>query len=262
MDDKIILFEWTYKPPDYFESETLIKQDGYEMTIKDGKAEARLQFVDRDGEYLIREELHESLKNRFLGVQLFTHKAFQLSQPSTFHLHPDGKRDVFIQVKAAVITVTSNKVDLLIKDESGNIVADTKQERIEQKNQFADLAEKYGKDPLTIALLNSYKNAVSDPKNELIHLYEICDTLKTAFKSIKNACTKLGISRKQEWGRLGILANDEPLKQGRHRGQNAGYLRDATNAELNEARQIARKMVYSYFLYLDAFEDKNGNEKS
>jgi len=251
MKDKIILFEWTYEPPDYFESKILIKQDAYELTIENGKAEARLKFVHRDEEYRIREELHKSLNSRFLGVQLLTYKPYQLSKPSTYHLHPDGKRDVFIQVNSAVITVTGNPVDLIVRDRDGNIVTDTKNERIKEKKALAELTERFAKNPIVLALLQSHKNAITDPKNELIHLYEICDTLKSTFKSINNACSTLGISKKQEWGRLGKLANDEPLTQGRHRGQNAGNLRDATNAELNEARQIARKMVHAYLLYLD-----------
>jgi hypothetical protein len=230
------------------------------MVINDGKVEARLKRVNREEESQIRQELHESLNSRFLGVQLLTYKPFQLSKPSTYHLHPDGKRDVFIQVNSAVITITGNSVDLIVKDRDGNIVTDTKKERIKEKKELADLAERFGKDPIVIALLQSHKNAITDPKDELIHLYEICDTLKSTFKGINNACSTLGISKKQEWGRLGKLANDEPLKQGRHRGQNAGNLRDATNAELNEARQIARKMIYAYLLYLDETHGKN--EKS
>lgn len=249
--NKIIIFEWTYTPADYFEAPIHIKQDTYEMTIKDGKVEARLKQTNREEESQMRQKLHESLNNRFLGVQLLTHKPFELSTPVKYHLRLDGKRDVFIQLKPATLTFTAIPVDIIVRDQIGNITKDTRQERIDKKKELACLAEKFGEKPIVIALLNSYNNAVYDPKNELVHLYEICDTLKSTFRGKQNACAVLNISSKSEWGRLGQLANDEPLKQGRHRGQNAGNLRDATNAELEEGRKIAWKMIHAYLLYLD-----------
>jgi len=39
-----------------------------------------------------------------------------------------------------------------------------------------------------------------------------------------------------EWKRLGLLANVEPLEQGRHRGKHAAGRRIATAEELEEAR--------------------------
>lgn len=258
IDDIIILFEWSYTPIHYFESQICIKHAAYEMTIKDGIVKARLKNISREDELQMRQELHESLKNRFLGVQLVTHKPFELSTPSTYHLHPDGRKDVFVQLKPATIKVEASPVDILVKDKLGNVISDSQEERIEKKKELANLAEKFGKNPIIIALLSSYNNAVNDPKDELTHLYEICDTLKSTFNSKKNACAILNISPKRDWGKLGQLANNEPLKQGRHRGQNAGNLRDATHTELEEARQIGRRMIHAYLLYLDNVN--NGEE--
>ena len=55
-------------------------------------------------------------------------------------------------------------------------------------------------------------------------------------------CKALGISG-SEWKRLGVLANVEPLEQGRHRGEHVGGRRDATADELEEARSIVRKWI-------------------
>ena len=55
---------------------------------------------------------------------------------------------------------------------------------------------------------------------------------------------------KNEWSRFGKLANDEPLYEGRHRGENVGQLRHAAESELEEARTIARKMILAYLEYL------------
>ena len=116
---------------------------------------------------------------------------------------------------------------------------------------LADLAEKYrDSDPTTASLLNSYKAAVNDPNNELVHLYEIRDTLSRKFGGKNAACQQINISATQ-FSRLGLLADKEPLRQGRHRGKNPGALRDATEAELTEARNIARQFVAAYLEYLE-----------
>src|SRR5262245_18724200 len=89
-------------------------------------------------------------------------------------------------------------------------------------------------------LLQSYSRAVSDPSNELVHLYEIRDALSKHFGEEELARKALGIPN-TEWKRLGALANAEPLEQGRHRGRHPDGRRSATQAELHDARQIARR---------------------
>ena len=99
-------------------------------------------------------------------------------------------------------------------------------------------------------MLKSYNASVNDPNNELVHLYEIRETLSKKFGGETVTREALGISR-NEWSRLGQLANKEPLKQGRHRGKDVGQLRDATEGELKEARTIARALIEAYLKYLD-----------
>ena len=91
---------------------------------------------------------------------------------------------------------------------------------------------------------------MNDANNELVHLYEIRDALSRRFGGESPACQVLHISS-TDWSRLGQLANSEPLRQGRHRGKNLGILRNATDAELTEARNIGRQFVEAYLEFLD-----------
>jgi hypothetical protein len=104
--------------------------------------------------------------------------------------------------------------------------------------------------------MKSYKAAVSDYSNELVHLYEICDALSKHFSGIKSAQTVLNL-KKSDWSNLGKIANNEPLKQGRHRGKSIGELRDATEKELDDARNIAKKFVKAYLIYLKKMQGKS-----
>ena len=128
-------------------------------------------------------------------------------------------------------------------------VADTKRERIEATKDFALLASKHRTDPVAESLLKSYHAAITDASKELAHLYDIREVLATKFGGGTKARAVLGIT-KSRWGRLGELANDVPLSQGRHRGRRIGQLRDANPSELDEARAIAKDMIRKYLQYL------------
>lgn len=249
MED-LVLLEWNFNPKDYFEDEIHIVRDDYEMIIKDGVAEARINPEIYDKEHKMRDSLHQSLNDRFLGVQLLTHKPYKLSKASMHRLHPDGRNDVTVFPEPCVMTMTAGNVDIVVKDKDGRVVSDSRRDRIEKKKELAELAEMYSSDTVAASLLVSYKAAVNDPENELVHLYEIRDALSKLFKGETPARKTLGLSA-SEWSRLGLLANNEPLKQGRHRGKSAGELRDASEKELVEARNIARNFVEAYLVYLD-----------
>ncbi len=245
MDDVVVL-EWEFSPANYFEKPIKITRQDYVMTISQGKVEARIDQEVYGTDHMMRDELHTALNDRFLGAQLLTHRAYTLSKASMFRLHPDGQKDVTIFAEPCIVTVSAGTADLVVKDRDGNIITDSRKERIEKRQKLAELAEKYSpKDALTASLLKSYNAAVNDPDNELVHLYEIRDALITRFGRESKALKALGITSTQ-WSRLGELANDAPLRQGRHRGKKVGVLRDATEAELNEVRNIARRLIESY----------------
>jgi len=250
MEDVVIL-EWNYSPENYFEEDILINRDNYEILISTGKVEARINPEYYEKQNNLRDILHERLNDRFLGAQLFAHKPYELSRASMYRLHPDGRKDITLFVGSCVMTMSVGNVDLVVKDKEGNIVADSKRERIDKKKELAELAEKYSAtDALVTFLLGSYNASVTDPENELVHLYEIRDALSKEFSGESRTREILGLS-KPKWSRLGKLANNEPIKQGRHRGQSLGALRNATNEELQEARKIASTFIEAYLGYID-----------
>jgi hypothetical protein len=87
--------------------------------------------------------------------------------------------------------------------------------------------------------------ALHDRVDDQAHLYEIRDALRVKFGNEHAVRAKLGITC-SELAEFRRIANNEPLRQGRHRGKNAGKLRDATEDELQEARRVARKMIEAY----------------
>lgn len=256
MQDVVIL-KWTFSPPDFFEKPINITREDYRMTIDNGKVEARIDPDTYDKKNNMRDELHVALNDRFLCALLLTHKPYNLSKSDMYRLHPDGSKDIIVFPEPCVLKINTNAPDIVIKDKDGNVISDTRKERIEKKMKIADLVEKYrSKDKLVASLLKSYEAAVNDPDNELVHLYEIREALLTRFGKEATAKTEMVISGKK-WSRFGDLANKRPVKQGRHRGKSAGELRDATEDELNEARSFAVSLFEGYLKNLEKEEHEN-----
>jgi len=186
----------------------------------------------------------------FLGAQLIRRQAFEIHGGAIIRIWPDGRKDTTIVAQTAVMKMTTWLADLVYTDQEGR-VHDTRRDRIDTTKSLAERSARHAATDRTARkMLDSFDAAVRDPENELVHLYEVWDALKQKFQGESAARHALGISRSVR-SKLGRLADDEPLNQGRHRGQHAGSLRDATVEELDEARAIARDMLASYLKYLD-----------
>jgi hypothetical protein len=146
--------------------------------------------------------------------------------------------------------VVSPEDNQIYRDDNG-IEHDPRRERIDSMKNLGQLSAYYAPlDPSVHRMLESFDASIRYPENELVYLYEIWDALQTKFRSGNKARRALGLL-KPDSSRLTRLANKEPLNQGRHRGQFAEGLRDATSAELGEARKIAKEMVEKYLRYFD-----------
>ena len=222
------------------------------MSIADGNVQAKIDALVYEADPSMRQRLHDGPNDRFPGVQLLSDRAYQLSKPTMTRMHPDGRKDFFVEPEPDRLQIFDNLVNVRVTNRHGNVISDSRQDRIEKKKSLAELVARYrSADGLLDALLLSYDAAVRDPNNELVHLYEIRDALSMRFGGETSARAALGISSSQ-WSRMGQLCNSEALRQGRHRGKTGGALRDASEAELTEIRAIARAMIESYLRYLES----------
>jgi hypothetical protein len=185
---EIVILEWKFSPPNYFEEPVHIKHNDYEMTIDNGKVEARINPDVYDNEHKMRDELHDVVNNHLLGVQLLTYKTFKLSKSSMYRLHPDGRKEINIFPETGVMTAYDCISDIVVVDKNGNVINDTRKERIEKKKEFANLVAKYKpKDPLVGFLLDRHKAAIEDSDSEFVHLSDIEEALSKRFGGEKEA---------------------------------------------------------------------------
>jgi hypothetical protein len=141
MED-IVILEWAFSPPNYFEEPIHIICDQYDMIIDNGKVEARIKLEVYNNDPELLNKLHNSLNYRFLGTQLFSYENYKLSDSTMYLLHPDGRKVITIISKGGVCFSGTGQIDFIEKDEKGNIIKDSKRERIDKKKQLSDLSEK------------------------------------------------------------------------------------------------------------------------
>lgn len=240
------VLEHSYEPRDFFEAAYRRTTPECEILADGGKVTVTLTSPEDPLPEAVKSDLAALVEAIFRARQLRTHHQYQLGSPTVNQHSADGGKSIVITPGPAVLTMRAGTPDVVISDSAGNVIHDSKAERIAADARFVDeLAPKISRSPLLRSLVNSYGAAVKDPANELVHLYEIRDALAKHYKRKQKAIEKLGIP-KAAWQRLGELADSMPLQEGRHRGWHVGKLRPATQAELDEARDIALRLIMTF----------------
>jgi hypothetical protein len=238
--------EWGYEPADFFEAQSTFTLESGMLTIDNGRACLRLKAPNDH----VTAEVREGVTSQVIGVfdarRLLVHRPYAIRGPDVIQHHEDGKRHISVELEGAQLKLSGGSVDFIVTNASGEVVSDSKVDRIRMHHEFvAELAPKAAKSSLLASLLRSYGAAVSDPGDELVHLYEMRDALSSHFGSEESARRTLDIT-KQEWQQLGRLANTEPLREGRHRGRHPQGTRPATQEELAAARSAAKLLVLRF----------------
>lgn len=241
---------WTYTPANLFETSYQTAIEDGDLLIADGTVTLTLKQPAPAPDRSLVERVESQIQDILNSMRVLNHCDYELYGPTIAQFRADGstQRCDFQRVRRVVSKRRASwHVDVIQRGEDGNIIQDTKAERIEEQTQFVELAKKHSASDLLLPrLLQSYGNAIKDPANELVHLYEIRDRLA----KIQD---RLEIT-KTVWNRVGYLANKPPIKQGRHRGNQIANLRDATSAELQEARKHSQALIRAYMEYLECLE--------
>jgi hypothetical protein len=220
--------EWMYQPADLFEAAYRYANTEYDLVVENGRVVATLTIPQNPVAEDLAGRIEAHVTSIFLVRQLQVHRTSALQGPRVYQ-HEGGRKNVAIR-----------------RDPAGNIVRDTRAERIAAHTSLLDsIAPKLARSAVLHRLFMSYARSVSDPSNELVHLYEIRDALSQHYGGEQKARAALNINR-TEWQRLGVLANVEPLEQGRHRGKDIGGHRAASSGELDEARSIVRNWIIAF----------------
>jgi hypothetical protein len=92
----VVELEWTFSPPDYFEEPIKISRHDYAMTIANGKVQAKIDCGVYDADPSMRRRLDDGLNDRFLGVQLLTHRTYESDRQGPACKAPGATRKLVI----------------------------------------------------------------------------------------------------------------------------------------------------------------------
>jgi hypothetical protein len=217
-----------------------------QFSAEDGVATYVLTFPVNPLDDALRNEISDETAGIFKLRQMLVRRPYTLLAPNVTQFRADGGRSIALTAETGLFRFTGMDIDTVVTDvATGRVIRDTRQERIQEHEAFiAKLLPKLGH-PVLKAMIDSYCAATQDSDNELVHLYEVRGAVCEHYGNEANARAALTIP-KHFWSELRRLANDEPLRQGRHRGEHALVLRDATEDELTQARDIAKRIITEF----------------
>ena len=139
MNNKIEL-EWSYTPINFLESDQELNFNGTKIQFSKGKV---VIFTDKNTlqkNLFFVTNAENTVKNYLNGVSIQHHSAYKLSRKNTKYFNEDGSvsKSITVQTITHKLTLSSN-IEFKITDNDGNIIRDSKQERIQKEKRFASL---------------------------------------------------------------------------------------------------------------------------
>lgn len=253
----LLELRWEFTPTTLFEEALAYDFEQCKIAVDQGVVIATLPLVAGDTKSILRKVVESHVESLVLGAQVAAHASCELSRPRVSTLHEDGSRGYIIECEPGTFQIRGGQVDIRYTRSDGTVV-DTRRDRIEHKHRLSRAAATHGPHNEALArMLRSYRSAIGDTEDELIHLYEVLDTLASTFGAQVEALRHLG-QPKRKWSRLGQICNDLPLRQGRHRGRVGVALRNASEEELSEARSLSAGFIEAYVEYLERTNERSG----
>src|SRR5262249_45936640 len=128
-----VTLEWTFTPENFFEVPFEHEGERCTFDIKEGKVIADVSAL-AESEYT---NVHDELNGLFLGAQLIQHGAYTVSDYVTVHTRSDGTRNIAVTGRVGLVVAVSGKTDFTITDAHGNIMHDSRAERIRDRREIA-----------------------------------------------------------------------------------------------------------------------------
>ena len=160
-----IQLKWVYTPTDFFEEKETTLLPDYEHTIENGEVTVSMDLNEYQSLPGIQEQLHNLLIGIFRGAALVSQKPFTLKAGGEEIIYPDGRRSISLRVNSINMVMTMGNVDLIVKDQNGLIIANSKQERLNKRRKLSILSAKYRvNDPVVESILSSFEKSLNDPE--------------------------------------------------------------------------------------------------
>lgn len=130
--------EWTYQPAGLFEAPYRHAGSEYELLVDGGKAIATLRIAQDPVKPQLEERIGTYVTNLFIVRQFQVHRKYDLRGPAVCQ-HAAGRRSVAVRIEGQALITVGGQADIVVRDAGGNIVRDTKNERISEHAAVLEL---------------------------------------------------------------------------------------------------------------------------
>ena len=139
-----LVMDGTYTPVGYFEEPVSQDRGEYAVAMSDGKVEVTLKRLDplptADEQAAIGRDVELIFQARCVLVG----KPYESTGLTMKRYKPDGTRDIWVSAESAVFVVMGGSTDQVVKDKDGNVIRDTKAERLGSTKPSWDAASSMG----------------------------------------------------------------------------------------------------------------------
>jgi len=133
-----ITLEGTHTPTDYLEEPVILERTDYTATIQEGRIEVIFRdpepFPDVDRQAAVNREVRQVFRARMI----LTGRSSEVTGLTLKRHYPDGRADVWASGAAAGICIVTARADVIMTDSEGNVVRDTKAERLADERGFRE----------------------------------------------------------------------------------------------------------------------------
>ena len=170
-----------YTPADLFPEPQEWACDGYTLTASNGRVVATIPPEGDDPGTIerVRREMGVHIRVEALNVGKVAGVSGSFN---VLHISEDGGVGVAITPASAIIKLTGTVPDSSSTDPEGNLVADTRAQRIAAQEWLRGAFVRHSSDPTAARILGMLQDSLRYPKRELAHLWDVAEALEERFK--------------------------------------------------------------------------------
>jgi hypothetical protein len=234
-------FRWGVKPSIPGQWRDTLKHDGFDVEIAGDWIEVR---KEEDGERDVQQRHAETIVEGIIRkIGLAEKMRFTAVSGSVSQFDPQsGRRDINVLLSDGLVLKASVHADVVATSANGEIVADSRKDRMSELLTFVDMSAANG----TLRRMSDYMLEYhDDPGKKLAPLFDIIELAAEVFGHEHKAATSLGVDLQRMKGATNVV-NDASIRSGRHRGQELGCQRDPTPVEVHLCETVAEQIISEY----------------
>src|SRR5271166_1154607 len=144
-----VTMEGTYSPADYFEDDVVLDRRTHRTIISDGRIEVTLHEFEPLPDPDCQSQVSRELLQVFQAQAILTGVPFEVTGLTLKRRFPDGTAEISVSASSSfTLSDSVNGPDLVLTDRHGNLIRDTKAERIDDARAFREQIQRHGENLL------------------------------------------------------------------------------------------------------------------